>query len=172
MEVTLLYHLGIGGAFLTVESHPDSPRFLYPLGFGGMGLYICFCPVCSECNSPVAMCSWLPDFEDVLLLSVSELSVLACTVLRGVFGIDHCLLKSIGEEVRVRNSFKGVGVSGQSFRQRAGMLSADSDTSPKGGAESRARNSFEGVGGIGQALRQRAGMLSADSDISLKRGGL
>ena len=35
------------------------------------------------------------------------------------------------EETRVWDSFIGVGVRGQSFRQRAGMLSADTDISLK-----------------------------------------
>ena len=50
------------------------------------------------------------------------------------FGIDHRLgLECIGEEMRARNSFKGVGVSGQSLTQRAGMLSADIDIPLKKG---------------------------------------
>ena len=68
---------------------------------------------------------------------VSELSVLVCfssKVFRVFFGIDHRLgLEHIGEEMRPRNSLKGVGVSGQSFTQRPGMLSADIDISLKKG---------------------------------------
>jgi len=142
MEVTLLNNLGIGGVFSIVESYPDSPNitFLNPLDFGGMGLLVRFCPVCSECRSlsdTDAKCSWLPDLEEVLLSFVSELSVLDCfssKVFRVFFGIDHRLgLERIGEEMRPRNSLKGVGVSGQSFTQRAGMLSADIDISLKKG---------------------------------------
>ena len=73
----------------------------------------------------------------MLLSFVSELSVLVCfssEVFGVFFGRDHCLdLECIGEEMRPRNSLRGVGVSGQSLMQRAGMLSADIDISLKKG---------------------------------------
>ena len=99
-----------------------------------MGLHFRFCPVHFECHSLSDTDAELLDLEDMLLSFVSELSVLVCVSFRVFFGIDHRLgLEHIGEEMRPRNSLKGVGVSGQSFTQRAGMLSADIDISLKKG---------------------------------------
>ena len=75
------------------------------------------------------------DREEVLLSLDSELSVLwefSWTVLRVVFCMDQRLaLRRMGEEARVRPSLNGVGVRGQSFRQSAGMFSADIEISLK-----------------------------------------
>lgn len=80
------------------------------------------------------------DREEVLLSLDSELSVLwefSWTVLRVVFGMDlfgmdqRLDLRRMGEEARVRPSLNGVGVRGQSFRQSAGMFSADIEISLK-----------------------------------------
>ena len=61
------------------------------------------------------------------------------TVLRVVFCMDQRLdFRRMGEEARVRPSRNGVGVRGQSFRQSAGMFSADTEISLKneGGLQS------------------------------------
>ena len=75
------------------------------------------------------------DREEVLLSLDSELSVLwefSWTVLSVVFCMDQRLaLRRMGEEARVRPSLNGVGVRGQSFRQSAGMFSADIEISLK-----------------------------------------
>ena len=97
-----------------------------------------FCFAVAGCSSPSdtePIFSRPLDREEVLLSFDSELSVLwefSLTVLRVVFCMDQRLdLRRMGEEARVRPSLSGVGVRGQSFRQSAGMFSADIEISLK-----------------------------------------
>ena len=97
-----------------------------------------FCFAAAGCSSPSdtePTFSRPLDREEVLLSFDSELSVLwefSLTVLRVVFGMDQRLgRRRMGEEARVRPSLSGVGVRGQSFRQSAGMFSADIEISLK-----------------------------------------
>ena len=94
-----------------------------------------FCFGCSSPSDTEPTFSRPLDREEVLLSFDSELSVLwefSLTVLRVVFGMDQRLgRRRMGEEARVRPSLSGVGVRGQSFRQSAGMFSADIEISLK-----------------------------------------